>query len=255
MTLILLFLLLGFALGVGIGALLPRRARAPAPSETVLESEALPEPKPLVPVREVAQSEPPLSERPVPPHLIALIADAIREPLRQLRRAKETPLDAVARLERLAWQTRMLVARPRPMRAAPVSPIALLQEAAEQIPLLRDGSVGASWSLLNRQPVHVDSDRMRGAFRALLETGAEIAGPGGRVGIKILPGKVAGYPVQIEIEIGRRGAELDALSQTVTRHLVESQGGKLELDGNVTRILLRNAAADPTVTPVVSSVA
>jgi hypothetical protein len=184
------------------------------------------------------------------PHLIALIADAIREPLRQLRRAKETPPDAVARLERLAWQTRMLVSRPRPMRAAPVSPIALLQEAAEQIPLLRDGSVGASWSLLNRQPVHVDSDRMRGAFRALLETGAEIAGSGGRVGIKILPGKVAGYPVQIEIEIGRRGAELDPLSQTVTRHLVESQGGRLELDGNVTRILLRNAAADPSVASV-----
>jgi hypothetical protein len=96
---------------------------------------------------------------------------------------------------------------------------------------------------------------MRGAFRALLETGAEIAGPGGRVGIKILPGKVAGYPVQIEIEIGRRGAELDPLSQTVTRHLVESQGGKLELDGNVTRILLRNAAADPSVPNVAASVA
>ena len=251
---ILLLLLLGFALGVGIGALLPRRAKAPAPSGAALESEALPEAKALVPVREVAASEPAL-ERPVPPHLIALIADAIREPLRQLRRAKETPLDAVARLERLAWQTRMLIAKPRPMRAAPVSPIGLLQEAAEQIPLLRDGSVGASWSLLNRQPVHVDADRMRGAFRALLETGAEIAGPGGRVGIKILPGKVAGYPVQIEIEIGRRGAELDALSQTVTRHLVESQGGKLELDGNVTRILLRNAAADPTIATVVSSVA
>ncbi len=33
----------------------------------------------------------------------------------------------------------------------------------------------------------------------------------------------------------------------VTRHLIESQGGRLELDGNVTRILLRNAAADPVV--------
>jgi hypothetical protein len=247
---ILLFLLLGLALGVGIGALVPRRAPALPPAEVVLESEAAPEPKLLTPVREVAASE--AVERAPAPHLIGLIADAIREPLRQLRRSKETPVDAIARLERLAWQTRMLVARPRPMRAAPVSPIALLQEAAEQIPLLRDGSVGASWSLLNRQPVHVDSDRMRGAFRALLETGAEIAGPGGRVGIKILPGKVAGYPVQIEIEIGRRGAELDPLSQTVTRHLVESQGGRLELDGNVTRILLRNAAADPSVTASVA---
>lgn len=245
---ILLFLLLGLALGVGIGALLPRRAPALSPSEAALENEVLPELKPLTPVREVAAGE--LSDRAPAPHLIGLIADAIREPLRQLRRTKETPADAVAQLERLAWQTRMLVSRPRPMRAAPVSPIALLQEAAEQIPLLRDGSVGASWSLLNRQPVHVDSDRMRGAFRALLETGAELAGPGGRVGIKILPGKVSGYPVQIEIEIGRRGAELDPLSQTVTRHLVESQGGRVELDGNVTRILLRNAAADPTVASV-----
>jgi hypothetical protein len=247
---ILLFLLLGFALGVGIGALVPRRAPAPPPAEAVLESEVAPEPKLLTPVRDVVASD--AVERAPAPHLIGLIADAIREPLRQLRRTKEAPVDAIARLERLAWQTRMLVARPRPMRAAPVSPIALLQEAAEQIPLLRDGSVGASWSLLNRQPVHVDSDRMRGAFRALLETGAEIAGPGGRVGIKILPGKVAGYPVQIEIEIGRRGAELDPLSQTVTRHLVESQGGRLELDGNVTRILLRNAAADPSVTASVA---
>ena len=30
----------------------------------------------------------------------------------------------------------------------------------------------------------------------------------------------------------------------------ESQGGRLELDGNVTRILLRNAAADPSVASV-----
>src|SRR5262245_61871551 len=133
--------------------MLPRRASALPDDDAAGEREALPEAKPLVAVREVAASEP--AERPVAPHLIALIAEAIREPLRQLRRSPETSPDAVARLERLAWQTRMLVARPRPMRAAPVSPIALLQEAAEQIPLLRDGSVGASWSLLNRQPVHV----------------------------------------------------------------------------------------------------
>jgi hypothetical protein len=36
----------------------------------------------------------------------------------------------------------------------------------------------------------------------------------------------------------------------VTRHLVESQGGRLELDGNVTRILLRSNAADPAVASV-----
>jgi hypothetical protein len=160
------------------------------------------------------------------------------------------PSDALDRLERIAWQMRMLVTRPRPMRAAPTSPIALLQEAAEQIPLLRDGSVGASWSLLNRQPVHVDAERMRAAFRALLESGAELAGDGGRIGIKILRGEAQGFPVQIEIEIGRRGTELDALSMLVTRHLIESQGGRIEIDGNMTRVFLRNAGPDEQIASV-----
>jgi hypothetical protein len=235
--------LLGFALGIGLGALWFRRAQK-TPAAPV-SAEAPAETKVLTPVRDPSADEP--VERAVAPHLIALIGDAIREPLRLLRRASDTPSEAIARLERVAWQTRMLVSRPRPMRAAPTSPVALLQEAAEQIPLLRDGTVGASWSLLNRQPVYVDSDRIRGAFRGLLESGAELAGPGGRVGIKILHGKVAGFPVQIEIEIGRRGTELDPLVLLVTRHLIESQGGRLEVDGNVTRILLRNAAADPAV--------
>jgi hypothetical protein len=202
----------------------------------------------LTPVREAVAHEG--EERAAAPHLIALVGDAIREPLRLLRRATDPPAEAIARLERIAWQTRMLVSRPRPMRAAPTSPVSLLQEVAEQIPLLRDGSVGASWSLLNRQPVHVDSERIRGAFRALLESGSELAGPGGRVGIKILQGKVSGFPVQIEIEIGRRGVELDPLVLLVTRHLIESQGGRLEVDGNVTRILLRSNAADPAVASV-----
>ncbi len=235
--------LLGFALGVGAAALWLRRARR-APVEPAA-SETPPEVKPLTPVRDASAED--AAERATAPHLIALIGDAIREPLRLLRRTSDTPSEAITRLERIAWQTRMLVSRPRPMRAAPTSPVGLLQEAAEQIPLLRDGSVGASWSLLNRQPVYVDSDRIRGAFRGLLESGAELAGPGGRVGIKILHGKTPGFPVQIEIEIGRRGTELDPLVLLVTRHLIESQGGRLELDGNVTRILLRNAAADPAV--------
>ena len=47
-----------------------------------------------------------------------------------------------------------------------------------------------------------------------------------------------------EIEIGRRGTEPDPLSMLVARHLVESQGGRLEIDGNVTRIQLRNAAPE-----------
>jgi hypothetical protein len=238
--------MLAFALGFGASALRLRRVRRAAVEPVA--TEAPPEAKALTPVRDASAED--IAERVAAPHLIALIGDAIREPLRLLRRASDTPSEAIARLERIAWQTRMLVSRPRPMRAAPTSPVALLQEAAEQIPLLRDGSVGASWSLLNRQPVYVDSDRIRGAFRGLLESGAELAGPGGRVGIKILHGKLAGFPVQIEIEIGRRGTELDPLVLLVTRHLIESQGGRLELDGNVTRILLRNAAADPAVASV-----
>ncbi|HXX47488.1 MAG TPA: hypothetical protein VEN47_04615 [Myxococcota bacterium] len=239
---------LGFGLGIATVLLWQRSARPAAREPLAPPSAALPEPKLLTPVREASAEEP--GDRAAPPHLLALVGEAIREPLRLLRRASDPPADAIAALERIAWQTRMLVSRPRPMRSAPISPISLLQEAAEQIPLLRDGSVGASWSLLNRQPVYVDSDRVRGAFRALLESGAELAGPGGRVGIKILQGKVPGFPVQIEIEIGQRGVELDPLGVIVTRHLIESQGGRVEVDGNVTRILLRSAAADPAVASV-----
>jgi hypothetical protein len=241
-----LFVLLGFALGFGCAVLAYRRVRSPEPAPVARAAE--PEAKVLTPVRESAAEEP--ADRAAAPHLIALVGEAIREPLRLLRRASEPPGEVIAKLERIAWQTRMLVSRPRPMRAAPTSPVSLLQEAAEEIPLLRDGSVGASWSLLNRQPVYVDSERLRGAFRALLESGSELAGPGGRIGIKILQCRVPGFPVQIEVEIGRRGAELDPLVLLVTRHLVESQGGRLELDGNVTRILLRSNAADPAVASV-----
>jgi hypothetical protein len=239
--------LLGFLVGASAAWLILRRrhALAVAPLATL---EAVVERKPLTPVREIAPERE--LERAAPPHLIALFGDAIREPLRQLRRSGEVPRDALDRLERIAWQMRMLVARPRPMHAAPTSPIALLQEAAEQIPLLRDGSVGASWSLLNRQPVHVDPERMRAAFRALLESGAELAGAGGRVGIKILRGESEGFPVQIEIEIGRRGTELDPLSMLVTRHLIESQGGRIEIDGNMTRVLLRNAGPEEAIASV-----
>ena len=241
--------LVGFVAGVSCAWLVLRRKRAPAPVVPLVQLEIVPDAKPLTPVREVAPLEHGV-ERGVPPHLIALIGDAIREPLRQLRRSGEVPSDALQRLERIAWQMRMLVARPRPMHAAPTSPISLLQEAAEQIPLLRDGSVGASWSLLNRQPVHVDPERMRAAFRALLESGAELAGEGGRIGIKILRGEASGFPVQIEIEIGRRGTELDPLAMLVTRHLIESQGGRIEIDGNMTRVFLRNAGPEEQIASV-----
>jgi len=233
---------LGFIAGGGCAWLALRRLRAPAPVVPLESLEVVAECKPLTPVREIALDRE--VERVAPPYLISLIGDAIREPLRQLRRSGDVPGDALKRLERIAWQLRMLVARPRPMRAAPTSPIALLQEAAEQIPLLRDGSVGTSWSLLNRQPVHVDPERMRAAFRALLESCAELAGEGGRIGIKILRGEAQGFPVLIEIEIGRRGTELDPLSILVTRHLIESQCGRIEIDGNLTRVFLRNAGPE-----------
>lgn len=240
---------LGFAsgsLGVWL-ALRPRRAAAPP--EAPAEGERLVEPTPLAAVRDRAEEVAPARVS-APPHLLGLIADAMRDPLQKLRRDPAVPRETLERLERIAWQTRMLVAKPRPMRAAPTSPIALLQEAAEQIPPLRDGSVGASWSLLNRQPVHVDADRMRAAFRCLLIAGAELAGEGGRLGIKILQGAASGFPVQIEIEIGRRGTELDPLSLLVTRHLIEGQGGRIEIDGNVTRVLLRSAAAEEPIASV-----
>ena len=244
----LLFGLLGFAVGCGFTWLLVRRRRRSADDAPLADPGIIAERKPLTPVREISLERD--ADRAAPPYLIALIGEAMREPLRQLRRAGNVPGDALDRLERVAWQMRMLVARPRPMRAAPTSPISLLQEAAEQIPLLRDGSVGASWSLLNRQPVHVDPERMRAAFRALLESGAELAGEGGRIGIKILRGEAQGFPVQIEIEIGRRGTELDALSMLVTRHLIESQGGRIEIDGNMTRVYLRNAGPDEQIASV-----
>lgn len=244
----LLFGLLGFVAGGGLAWLILRRTAPRVAVESPVPRELPEERKPLTPVREVAAEREP--DRAAPRHLVSLIGDAIREPLSQLRRSGEVPGEALARLERIAWQMRMLVTRPRPMRAAPTAPIALLQEAAEQIPLLRDGSVGASWSVLNRQPVHVDPERMRSAFRALLESGAELAGVGGRIGIKILRGDVPGFPVQIEIEIGRRGTELDALSMFVTRHLIESQGGRIEIDGNLTRVSLRNAGPEEQIASV-----
>ncbi len=187
------------------------------------------------------EAKPPPECKPAP-HLLSLFAEALREPLRQLRREPERAAEVVHRLERIVWQARMLVSRARPMQAIPTSPIALLQEAAEQVPLLRDGIVTASWSLINRQPIELDPERTRSAFRELLSAGAEAASEGGRLGIKILQGQDSGFPVRIEVEIGRRGTETDALSFLVARHLLESQGAQLEVDGNITRIQLRNAA-------------
>ena len=187
------------------------------------------------------QPEPAPSPNPAP-HLLSLFAEALREPLRQLRREPARAPEVIEKLERIVRQARMLVSRPRPMQATATSPIALLQEAAEEVPLLRDGIVTASWSLLNRQPIELDPERTRAAFRELLTAGAEAASEGGRLGIKILQGRDSGFPVRIEVEIGRRGTETDSLSFLVARHLLEGQGAQVEVDGNLTRIQLRNAA-------------
>jgi hypothetical protein len=222
---------IAFACGAAVGAWRASRNR-PAAVEP-LEPRAVCDPTGVAPA-------PP----PAPPHLIGLITQALREPLRELRRSGLAP-EVQARLERLSWQMRMLLAPARPMRSVPASPLSLLQEAAAEVPLLRDGRVTASWSVLTRQPAHVDPERMRAVFRELLASGAELAGDRGRMGIKILPGSQPGYPVQIEIEIGRRNSEADALSMLVARHVVEAQGGRLEADGSVTRIRLRHSAPEP----------
>ncbi len=234
----LFWVLTGFAAGAA-AALFAASRRTPAPPpERPLELLAAPVER----AGEPAGTETPGAD--APPHLLALFATALRGPLRELRRLPAAG-EPLARLEQLAWQLRMLTSRPRPMKAQPVSPLALLQEAAEEVPQLREGKVGASWSILNRQPAHIDPERMRGAFRELLASGAELAGAEGRMGIRILQGSDEGYPVEIEIEIGRRGSEPDSLSLLVARHIVEGQGGRLDIDGGITRIRLRNAAPEP----------
>ena len=172
-------------------------------------------------------------------HVIALIARALRDPLHLLRRGGD-PGKGIARLERVAWRARMLASRPRPMQSQPVSPIALLQEAAQEVELVRLGKVAASWGLLTRQPVYVDPARSRAAFRELLTAAAESAGEGARIAIRIHEGCRDGYPVQIEIEVGRRGSELEALPCRVARHLLLSQGARFEVDGGVVRVELRS---------------
>jgi hypothetical protein len=240
------FGLLGFAAGALAVFLVLRRREG----ERVGAPAAVPE-LPALSVVQPPELAPAVEAAAPPPHLLTLIGQALREPLRDLKRA-DAPADVIGKLERLAWQARMLVAPPRPMRALPSSPLSLLQEAAEQVPLLRDGKVGASWSVLNRQPAHVDPERMRAVFRELLTTGSAEAGERGRVGIRILPGVEPGYPVQIEIEIGRRGTEVEPLALIVARHIVGTQGGRLDVDGAVTRIHLRSAPAEE---PIVASVA
>lgn len=178
-------------------------------------------------------------------HVVSLIGQAIQESLRQLRRVERCPPEVLQQLEHTAWQARMLVTRPRPMQTKPASPIALLQEAAEETELLRNGKVGASWSLSTRQPVQVDPERARAAFRQLLSAAAVSCGEGGKLGIRILPAAETGYTVRVEIEIGRPGREIAPLAFLVARHLFENQGAHVEIDGSISRVLLRNAMPAP----------
>ncbi len=230
----------GFAAGIAATVLAVRRsrpvARSPAPAS-----------RPAVPTSTAAKENSGQAgdADDLPRHALALIGSAIREPLARLRRVDSTPAEIVEQLERIAWQTRMLTAVPRPMQAHPTSPIALLEQAVESVSLLRLGKVPASWTLRNRQPVHVDAQRTQAAFRELLCAAAEAAGEGGRVGIRILRGRESRYPVEIEVEVGQRGAEPDSLALLVARRLLESQGARLEAEGQVMRVFLRSAGPEP----------
>ncbi len=174
----------------------------------------------------------------------SLIERALRRPLARLRRLESFPADVLDELERVAWQARMLRAAPRPLQARPHSPSSLLESAAEQVERLRLGKVAASWTLRNRQPVHVDAERARAAFRELLSTCAEEAGEGGRIALRVLPGRDARHPVALEFEIGRRGAQPDALAVLVARRLLEGQGARVETDGALVRVHLRSVVPE-----------
>jgi hypothetical protein len=76
-----------------------------------------------------------------------------------------------------------------------------------------------------------------------------MCGERGRLGIRILPGDEAGYPVKVEVEIGRPGGEADPLAFLVARHLLESQGGRVEIDGRITRVRLRSSPPEASLPP------
>ncbi len=182
-----------------------------------------------------------------------LLEAALRRPLARLRRLGACPSELLDEFERVAWQARMLRALPRPLQARPHSPIALLESAAEQVELLRLGKVPASWTLRNRQPVHVDAERASAALRELLTTCAAEAGEGGRIALRILPGREPRYPVCVELEIGRRGAEPDPLALLVARRLLEGQAARVTAEATLVRIELRGGVVEPPSSPPTSS--
>lgn len=229
---------LSLALGLVCGAALALAfLRARLPHATRAVAPAVP------PAAPIAATGTDLAE--VSTGVATLLEGALRRPLARLRRLGACPTDLVDEFERVAWQARMLRALPRPLQARPHSPIALLESAAEQVELLRLGKVPTSWTLRNRQPVLVDGERAGAALRELLTTCAAEAGEGGRIAVRILPGREPRYPVCVELEIGRRGAEPDPLALLVARRLLEGQGARVEADATRVRIDLRGGVAEP----------
>ena len=248
MTTTLLTLLIGlgaFLLGAGLTLLLGRRrSPAVAPDSDVLHEDPFP---PVVAITALERESGEDESTPLlrSEHAAVLLAQALRQPLRALRRSS-CPTPLLEQMERVAWQARMLTAAPRPMKGQPASPIVLLQEAAEALEALRLGKVGISWGLLTRQPVHVDVERAQAALRELLVAAVHAVGEGGRLAIRVHPCELPGYPVQIEIEAGRRGGEPDALSCAVARHLLEGQGARVDIEPPVMRVALPALPPEPT---------
>ncbi len=114
----LLPLLIGLLSGMALTALLlrkPRRQRDPPEVDGVLGAVADPPGAGVDEPREGSAA-----------HLITLLAQSLRAPLRQLRRVENCPAEILEGLEHVGWQARMLVSRPRPMKAQPPSPMTLL---------------------------------------------------------------------------------------------------------------------------------
>ena len=247
MTAIALILSIGvgaFLSGVGVTLLLVGRRR---PAAAELPADELHEdafPPVAISALERESSEDEATPLLRSEHAAILLAQALRQPLRALRRSS-CPTALLEQLERVAWQARMLTAAARPMKGQPASPIAMLQEAAEAVEPLRMGKVGISWGLLTRQPVHVDVERAQSALRELLVAAVHAVGEGGRLAIRVHECELPGYPVQIEIEAGRRGGEPDALSCAVARHLLEGQGARVDIEPPVMRVALRAQPAEP----------
>lgn len=170
-------------------------------------------------------------------HRLGLVERALRAQLRRMRWA-DSGSPVRPELERLADQVRMLARPPRPLQARPTSPIDLVREAAEEVEALRLGKVAAAWTLLTRQPIHVDPSRARPALRELLHAGADAVGEGGRIAVRIRPSKRSSHPVAIEIEVGRSDAEPDALAYSAARAALLGQGARVEADGPVVRLEL-----------------